>query len=112
VRAAIHHILVEVDAEHEGQRDEGGPRQHPLPGDLPERGEERDVHEQVDLGVEIAPERARAARPARELTVRVVEQCLHLEQERAADQVASDHEIDGREPGDRVRDHDGRRRHA
>ena len=77
-----------------------------------DRGEQRGVDDEVDLGVEIAAEGGRSARQARELAVGVVEERLQLdeqrrEQERAAREL--DRARDARGSGG---DDDSGRRHA
>ena len=104
-------LEVEVDAEHEREHDEGRDRQPPPPGDVPERGEEHGVDEQVGLGVEVAPEHRDPAGGARELPVGVVEHRLQLQQQRGADEVAAAELDRSPEPGRRRREHDRGRRH-
>src|SRR5581483_5995130 len=69
---------VEVEAEDRGERDEAGECKRRLVEPPAERREQGSVHEEVDLGVEVAAERARPSREARELAVRVVEERLQL----------------------------------
>ena len=85
---------VEVEAEDGRERDEAGERERRASVAPAEGGEQRGVDEEVDLGVEIAAERARAAGEARELPVGVVEQRLQLDEERRDEQRAAA-ELDG-----------------
>src|SRR5206468_6451033 len=70
---------VEVDAEHEGQYEEGDAGKRPAAGGIAERDEEHRVDEQVGLGVEVAAEHGDATRRASELAVGVVEHRLQLQ---------------------------------
>ena len=108
----MEHILVEVRAQNEGERNERDSGERPLTGHVAQGSEERDVDEQVDLRVEVAPERARPSRPPRELTVGVVQHGLHLEEHRRGDELASNDEIHGAEACDSVRELDDPRRYA
>ena len=79
----------------------------------PERGEDRGVHEQVGLGVEVAAEGGDAARQARELPVRVVEHRLQLQEQRRRDvTVRGRSPTAAAKPTRRPGEHDRRRRHA
>ena len=79
---AVQSLGVEVGVQHARQRDEARRREHGLAADPSERREECGVDEQVELGVEVAPERRDAPRQPRELTIRVVEDGLQLHEDR------------------------------
>ena len=66
-----------------------------LPDDVPERGEDCDVHEEVGFRVEVPPDQRHAAGRACQLTVRVVEECLQL-QEKGGDEQLTARDRDGR----------------
>src|SRR5581483_9515605 len=103
---------VEVEAEDRGERDEAGECKRRLVEPPAERREQGGVHEEVDLGVEVAAERARPSREARELAVRVVEERLQLDEKRGGEQGAAP-ELDGaRESRGARGEDDSRRRHA
>ena len=80
---------VEVEAEHACEPEEAGECERRLPGRPGERGEQRRVHEEVDLGVQVPAEGARPAGETRELAVRVVEQRFQLDKERGGEQRAA-----------------------
>ena len=102
---------VEVDGENERQRDEGGGREKRLSGDIAERREQSRVDDEVGESVEIPAHERDPAGGARELSVQVVEERLQLQEHRRGDQVASGEGERGDEPGCRIREHDGGRRH-
>ncbi len=77
-----------------------------------DRGEERGVDEQVDLRVEVPPERARAAGEARELAVGVVEERLELDENRCRDERAAADLHCARDACGSGRENDRGRRHA
>ncbi len=103
---------VEVEAEHACEREEAGECERRLPGRPAERREQRRVHEQVDLGVQVPAEGARPAGETRELAVRVVEQRLQLDEERGGEQRAAPELDSGRQAGPARGNDDERRRHA
>src|SRR5439155_15672872 len=84
---AIEDVGVEVGAQHERQCEQAGDCEHVRAGLIPERGEESGVHEEVDLGVEVATECGRATGRTSQLAFRVVQQRLRLQEQRAGDQV-------------------------
>ena len=68
----------------------------------PTRGEERGVDEEVELGVEVAPEHGDPAREAGELPVGVVEHRLQLEEQRG-ERASAAAELDGSREARRTR---------
>ena len=108
---AVQSLDVEVGVQHARERDEARCRKHGLAADPTERREERGVDEQVELRVEVAPERRDAPREPRELTVGVVEDGLQLHEERR-EQKPPLRELDRRDDACRTRrGRNERRRH-
>src|SRR3954471_1997768 len=75
-------FAVVTDAQHSRQRDEARHGQYRSPCRHCDSGEERRIHEQVELRVEITPERGDAPGETRELAVGVVENGLQLNESR------------------------------
>ena len=101
---------VEVDREDEGERDQGGCGHERLPGDVPERGEDRDVDEEVGFRVEVPPDQRHAAGCACELTVGVVEERLQLQEKGCDERLAARDREGRREPARGIRSDDRRGR--
>lgn len=102
---------VEVDGEDEGEREKRGKREPRLSGDVTERDEERRVHDEIGLGIEVPAGEGHFPGGPGELTIGVVEQRLHLQQERGRHELAEDERHGGENPGRRVGQDDGRGRY-
>jgi 4a-hydroxytetrahydrobiopterin dehydratase len=109
---AVEPFEIEVDAQHQREHEECKQREPGLSGHPAEPDEDRRVHEQIGFGVEIAAEGGDSTRGASELTVRVVEHRLRLQEKRGDDEVSLSDLNCSRDANDRARRDDGRRWHA
>ncbi len=77
---------------------------------MTESREDGRVHDEIRLGVQVPAGQRDATGDAGEPAVRVVEQCLQLQEQRSGDQLPAGESKSGDEPGDRIGEDDGRRR--
>ena len=110
VRLLVELTRVEAHAEQDRERDESGEGEPRLPRGRPERREESDVDDEVDLRVEEASQARHPPGDSRQSTVGVVEERLQLEEERGRDERAVHDRERSRNAGDAVREHDRGRR--
>lgn len=107
---AVERRCIEVRRKDERERDESDEREPRPSRERADRGADGRVHDEIGLGVEVPTGKRHASRDACETTVGVVQQSLHLQQERGQNELAT-HQDDGREnPHCRVGENDGRGR--
>ena len=112
VHGPVEALGVVVGIQDRRQGDESGAGREPAPRAPAHRCEERRVHEQIELGVEVAAENGDAAGEAGELAVGVVEQRLELDEPRREHEGATRKLDRPRKSGDPGRDDDDGGRHA
>src|SRR3990170_41892 len=99
---------VEVHGENDRERQKRGEREPRVPRNRAESGEERCVHDEIGLGVEVPARERHTAGHASELAVRIVEQRLQLQEQRGENGLPARKRESRSEAGCCIGEQDGR----